>query len=152
MRRLFKPASFSVGVSAGLLLLRLAAGVAFMFHGYGKITNPFGWMGAEAGVPGVLQAAAAVSEFGGGLCWMLGLLTPIASLGLVCTMAVAVHLHAVVLKDPFVAGGPGEGSYELALLYLCIAILLLLAGPGRFSLDRAFFGERVATPPPTAGN
>jgi hypothetical protein len=23
----------------------LLAGLAFMFHGYGKIQNPFGWMG-----------------------------------------------------------------------------------------------------------
>lgn len=149
MTRLFKPHPLSARVSAGLLVLRLVAGLAFMFHGYGKIVNPFGWMPEDSGVPGILQAAAAVSEFFGGLCWMLGLLMPVASLGLACTMAVAVHLHAVVLGDPFVASGPGQGSYEPALLYLCVSILLLLAGPGRFSLDRAVFGEKgVSAVPP----
>ena len=32
-----------------------------------------------AAVPGALQALAAVAEFGGGLCWVLGALTPLAS-------------------------------------------------------------------------
>ena len=141
---LFKPLRVSLRVSIGLLILRLVAGMAFIFHGYGKITKPFGWMPADAGVPGILQALAALSEFGGGLAWMLGLLTPLASFGLACTMAVAVWTHAVVMGDPFVAKGPGAGSYEFAAIYLCVAILLLLGGPGRFSLDRAVFGKKTA--------
>lgn len=126
---------------AALLMLRLAAGVAFMFHGWGKIQNPFGWMGPDADVPGFFQALAALSEFGGGLAWVLGLLVPLASLGVAFTMAVAVYSHAVLWSHPFVAsdGGP---AYELALLYLCIAILFIAIGPGRLSLDRVIFGSR----------
>ncbi len=141
MIRRLKPLRQSARVSAGLLLLRLVAGAAFLYHGYGKIQNPFGWMGPDAGFPGVFQALAAVSEFGGGLAWMLGLLTPLASCGLACTMTVAVWMHAAVLHDPFVALQGGR-SYELASVYLCVAVLLLLAGPGRFSVDRVAFGEK----------
>jgi putative oxidoreductase len=61
-------------------------------------------------------------------------------------MSVAVWTHAKVLGDPFVASGPG-GSYELATIYLCIAVLLLLAGPGLFSLDRVCFGRNPAGEP-----
>jgi len=136
-----KPLRQSTRVSAGLLLLRLVAGAAFLYHGYGKIQNPFGWMGPDAVFPGVFQALAALSEFGGGLAWMLGLLTPLASFGLACTMTVAVWMHAAVLHDPFVALQGGR-SYELASVYLCVAVLLLLAGPGRFSVDRVAFGEK----------
>lgn len=136
-----KAPRLSAGASAGLLALRLVSGFAFMHHGFGKIQNPYGWMGPDAGTPGVFQALAALSEFGGGLAWMLGLLTPLASLGLACTMAVAAHFHAVVRGDPFVAKGPGT-AYELAAVYLCVAVLLLLAGPGRFSVDRVVFGEK----------
>jgi putative oxidoreductase len=146
----FKPLLLSFRISTGLLVLRFVAGLAFMFHGYGKIQNPFGWMGADAGVPGILQALAAISEFGGGLCWMLGLLTPLASFGLACTMTVAVWTHAVVLGDPFVPKGPG-GSYELASIYFCIALLLLLSGPGRFSVDRVLFGEKGLANPRSMG-
>ncbi|MBF8260370.1 MAG: hypothetical protein HW377_2744 [Actinobacteria bacterium] len=140
-RRSIRPPALSTGVSAGLLILRLVVGLAFVFHGYGKIQNPFGWMGPNAAVPAVFQALAAVSEFGGGLAWILGLLTPIASFGLACTMSVAVWTHAAVLHDPFVSL-KGARSFELAAAYLCIAILLLLAGPGRFSVDRVIFGEK----------
>jgi putative oxidoreductase len=138
---LFKPLRLSARVSAGLLILRLMAGLAFMFHGYGKIQHPFSWMGENATVPGWLQALAALSEFGGGAAWILGLLTPLASFGILCTMATAVHMHAIIRGDPFVSKGAG-GSYELATVYLCIAVLLLLAGPGRFAADRAVFGEK----------
>ncbi|NTX17105.1 DoxX family protein [Myxococcus sp. CA056] len=126
--------------STGLLLLRVVAGAAFMFHGWSKIQDPFHWMGAEASTPGVLQALAALSEFGGGLAWILGALVPLASLGIFFTMAVAVHFHAVIRGDPFVGH---TGSYEIALLYLVIAVVLLTVGPGRFSVD-AWLRKRLA--------
>ena len=135
---LLKPPRLSARVSAGLLVLRLVMGLAFMFHGYGKIQHPFNWMGPDASIPGIFQALAAVSEFGGGLAWMLGLLTPLASFGIACTMIVAVRMHAFVLHDPFVSPTGGR-SYEPALVYLCVAVLFLLAGPGRFSLDHVVF-------------
>jgi putative oxidoreductase len=124
-----------------LVLVRVVAGFAFMLHGWGKIQNPFGWMGPDAFAPGIFQALAALSEFGGGLAWILGLLTPLASLGVASTMAVAFSFHAVVRGDPFVSmtGGP---SFELAAVYFCIALLLLAFGPGRVSLDRRLFGPR----------
>ncbi len=122
-----------------LLLIRLVAGLAFVCHGWGKIQNPFGWMGPDAFAPGLFQSLAALSEFGGGLAWILGLLTPIASLGIGCTMAVAVCMHAFLRGDPFVSAG--GASYELAAVYLCLSILLIAAGPGRFSLDANIFGR-----------
>lgn len=143
MKRFFTVPEQSGFGSLGLLVLRFVAGLAFMLHGWGKIQNPFGWMGPEAPVPGFLQFLAALSEFGGGLAWILGLLTPLASLGILCTMAVAVSAHAFQFKDPFVASGPGQGSYEPAAVYFCVALVLIAVGPGRFSADRQLFGPRV---------
>ncbi len=124
---------------AALLLLRVVAGLAFMFHGWPKIQNPSGWMGPDGFAPGLLQALAALSEFGGGLAWILGLLTPLASIGIAATMAVAVFTHAFLRGDPFVALGGGP-AYEPAAIFFCIALLLIALGPGRFSLDRKLFG------------
>jgi len=139
--RVFSVPDHSSFADLALLFLRVVAGVAFMLHGWGKIQNPFAWMGPDGFAPGILQALAAVSEFGGGLAWILGLLTPLASLGIASTMAVAFSFHAVVRGDPFVSmtGGP---SFELAAVYFCIALLLIAAGPGRVSLDRSLFGPR----------
>jgi len=130
---LFPPPVTGPGAFA-LLVLRLVAGVAFVFHGWGKIQHPFSWMPPDAPVPGILQALAALSEFGGGLAWIVGLLTPLASLGMFCTMAVAVFFHAS-RGDPFV--GQGGPSYEPALGYLAVSLVLMLLGPGRYSVDAA---------------
>lgn len=140
--RLFQPLALDNRTSTGILLLRLVVGLAFMYHGWGKIQAPFEWMGPDAKIPGSLQMLAAVSEFFGGLAWMLGALVPLASFGILCTMAVAVHMHMMIKGDPFVSS-TGGGSYELASVYLCVALLLLLGGPGRFSVDKLVFGEKV---------
>ena len=128
--------------AVGLLLFRLVMGSAFVLHGWGKVKTPFGWM-PGGNVPGYLQAAAAFSEFGGGIALILGLLTPVATVLLAATMCGALQYH-LGQGDPFVgAGGP---SYELAAVYLAAALMLLLTGPGRLSLDAALFGQRQ---PPT---
>lgn len=141
LKKTFAVRDHSTGTSVALLLLRVVAGVAFMLHGWGKIQKPFSWMGPDANVPAMFQALAALSEFGGGLAWVLGLLTPLAALGIGCTMSVALYMHAVMRGDPFVSqsGGP---SYEPAALYFSLAVLLLLAGPGWFSADRQIFGNK----------
>lgn len=131
----------SVGMDASLLFMRIVCGYAFILHGWGKIQQPFAWMGADSAVPGIFQALAALSEVGGGLAWIIGLLVPLASLGIACTMVVAVYFHAVINGDPFVRMG-GGGSYELALIFLTVSLVLLTAGPGRFALDRYIFGRK----------
>jgi putative oxidoreductase len=138
MHRLFPPFLGGSG-AVGLLVLRLVAGIAMMFHGWPKIQHAFSWMGPQAPVPGVLQALAALAEFGGGLCWVLGLLTPLASFLILCNMAVALGMVHLPQGHPFVASQVGGPSFEPALGYLAIAVLLLLAGPGRLSLDALLF-------------
>jgi putative oxidoreductase len=51
---------------------------------------------------------------------------------------VAVHLHAVIKGDPFVGFGR---SYETALIHFCIALLFLLLGLGRYSVNALIFGK-----------
>jgi putative oxidoreductase len=134
--------------AVGLLLLRVVTGAAFMFHGWYKIQSPggaFGWMGTEA--PGVLQGLAVLAEFGGGLALILGLLTPLAALGIACTMIVALAMVHLPHGDPFV-GQPGKPSFELAAGYLANVILLLLLGPGILSLDGLLFAKRMSEATP----
>jgi putative oxidoreductase len=140
MRKILYPGEVGGRGSVGLLLLRVVVGAAFLFHGWPKIQDPQHWMGElGAGVPGALQAAAAVSEFGGGVALILGLLTPLAALGIACTMAGALGMVHLRMGHPFV-GAPGKPSCELASVYLAAAIALLLVGPGKWSLDGFLFG------------
>ena len=146
MRRFF-PTSISGWGAATLRVVRLVMGVAFILHGWPKIQNPMGWMNAMGGegVPSFLQALAALAEFGGGIALLLGLLTPLAALGIVCQMLGALFMVHFPMGHPFVAatGGP---SYELPLVYLALGILLLVMGPGRWSFDALLFGRTREKP------
>jgi putative oxidoreductase len=138
MKDLFKTNSLNSRASIGILIFRVVVGLAFMFHGWSKIQNPTGWMGPD-GPPGFLQFLAAISEFGGGLSWILGLLTPLSCFGIFCTMGFATYFHAIVRGDPFVGS---NGAFEPALVYFVTTIMLFLVGPGKFSLDQKIFGTK----------
>ena len=141
------------GRGLALLVLRLVAGTAMAWHGYQKLTGKgaTAWAPPMLEIPGPLQACAAIAEFAGGLCWVLGALMPIASLSLVITMAVATYTMFVTFKAPYV-GGPEGPSAESATGYLAIAILFLVVGPGRLSVDSLLFGKNPVAQPDPARN
>lgn len=125
----------------GLLIIRFAFGLGLMLHGWPKFQNPFHWMDKMPGAPpAIMQFLAALSEFGGGLAMILGLLTPLACLGIAATMLVAMFTVHVPKGQPYVAAGGGP-SWELAGHYLAAALGLLISGPGALSLDAMLFGR-----------
>lgn len=137
--------------AVALLFLRLVAGTAFVLHGWPKIQHPTSWMGPDAPVPAALQALAALSEFGGGIAWILGALTPIFSIGLLGTMAFATFMVHLRMGHPFVGDPASHGpSYEAALGYLAVAVVLLVVGPGRLSVDSLLFGRGPTIKPSRA--
>ena len=129
--------------SFGLLVLRLVVGSAFILHGWPKIQHATSWMngmGPGAAHP-LLQAAAALAEFGGGIALILGFLTPVAAAALAVNMLFALFLVHLPKGQPFVGQGPG-GSFELPLVYFAVMAALFFVGPGRFSMDAALWKSR----------
>ncbi len=130
--------------SWGLLCLRVVWGTVLLFYARPMLNNPLHWMdmGKPSGIPAFFQALGAFTIFGGGLAMIFGLLTPLAALGLTVAMAIALYLHLAegvpLMKDR--PDAPGK-TYEAALVYLAIAILFVLEGAGRFSLDFLLFGQ-----------
>ncbi len=116
-----------------LSLLRIVAGFTFSLHGYQKLFGLFGGMGhgAAARLFSLLGAAGAIETFGGALIF-LGLFTRPVAFVLCGEMAVAYFKqHAPHGLWPISNGG------ELAVLYCFIFLLLMSAGAGPWSLDRA---------------
>lgn len=139
------PRITSGGASFGLLVLRLVVGIALCFHGWGKVQSMTSWIpeGMLSSLPEFArapwaQAFAAISEFGGGIALAAGVLTPLAALGVLGTMGMAAYFH-FMQGHPFVASGPGQPSYELAVVFLAAALCILFCGPGKMSLDGMVF-------------
>lgn len=137
LTKLFSVRRQPVATDVTLLLTRLAFGYAFVLIGWGKIQHPTSWMQGITFAP-LWQVLAAVAEFGGGILLVLGLLTRLGALGISIVMAVAINVHIFSFGHPYVnlTGGP---SYQVAAAYLLIALLVLVQGPGRFSLDYLLF-------------
>lgn len=114
----------------GLLILRVFAGVSLaLAHGLSKLPPSAQFMsGVERlGMPGEAAWLSGIAEVFGGLSLAAGLATRPAAFLIACNLSVASFLqHA---NDPY-------GRKELALLFLAIAVMFLLVGAGRFSIDR----------------
>lgn len=114
-----------------VLALRLFVGTAFLFHGGGK-TSELESFSQEFGVPIFLAAAAAYGQLAGAILLIVGLLTPVGASLIAGTMAVATA-KLIERGEPFV--NPAGHSWEATSFYLVAAIVTLLLGPGRYSVD-----------------
>src|SRR6201997_1728065 len=125
------------------LLVRLFVGYFFVETGWGKLHNLDGFAQRFAGwgipYPHFNAALSAYTEFIGGLLFVFGIATRLASIPMIINMVVAVlavNLKRVRSLDDFVA--LDEPLYALSFLWL------LLAGPGWVSVDylaRRVFGK-----------
>lgn len=131
---------YTLAHDLALLVLRVLTGVSFYLAGSGKVATPTSWMPETMGFPPLVQALVAWGELIGGILVMLGLLTRAGALTLLIIMTGAVCVHIFLFGDPFM--NPAGGSWQLAALYGAISLVLLAAGPGRFSLDRLLFRSR----------
>jgi len=141
LKRFLSAPSYSTSADVALLLLRLVVGVAFIWHGSGKIQNPFSWMGPHAFAPAPFQALAALAEFGGGVMLALGFVTRLGAIGIAAVMAVAISMHVFMQRAPFISD-TGGASWELPAVYLTVMVLIKAIGPGKISVDHHFFGEK----------
>ena len=125
--------------SLALLLLRIAIGVIFIYHGYPKLTHASQWVGNfdHMGFPGYFAYIAGVLEVFGGAVVIAGVFTRIAALLLAIEMGVAVlKVHGLIANPASVH------SYEFPLMLCVSAFVLATVGPGVFSIDQALFERK----------
>jgi putative oxidoreductase len=141
-KRLIESDSTSGALNAGLLILRVGAGLSvFLKHGVEKLT---GYSTMVQHFPDPIHigahASLAYALVADGICSLLvavGLVTrPSAFLGLInlLTAFFLVHHAAFFGKD--------HGA-ELVWVYITIYTALIFTGPGRFSIDRLLSARRL---------
>ena len=132
------------------LMLRIPLGLIFMAHGSQKLLGLFGGKGLTAtfagferdlGIPAIFTLLAIIAEFGGGFGILTGFLTRLSAAGISAVMLVAIYkihwAHGFFLNMNCLAGRGHGIEYNIALLG--IALYLMIAGGGRWCLDRLVF-------------
>jgi putative oxidoreductase len=121
-----------------LLLLRVAIGAIFIFHGYPKLfahTRETMTAFTHMGFPTYFAIFSGVLEFFGGCLLIAGLFTRIAALLLAGEMTVALwRVHGLLTRPMAV------NNYEFPLALTVGAFALACFGAGVISLDQAVFG------------
>ncbi|MET9453123.1 DoxX family protein [Streptomyces cinerochromogenes] len=128
-------------MDAGLLVLRVVAGLLVAGHGVQKVSFRLGGHGLAGGTEefrhdgfrgGRLTAVVAgASQIGAGLFLTAGLLTPLAAMA-----AMGVMTVAGTVKWPKGLWVQNDG-YEYPLVLVVVSAALALTGPGRWSADHA---------------
>ena len=125
----------------GLLIIRVTfGGLMYLNHGHGKLLGGidvwYGLGGALTNMIGLdflrtfFGLMASLSESVFSLFIVAGLLTRISSSLLGFTMVIASLRH--IFKGDFP---------EMAILYLVFCILMIVSGPGEYSLDKRYLGK-----------
>jgi len=129
----------------GLLVLRLALGLIFLYHGYPKLfTDPrhYADIFAKFGFAGGTSYAIGALEVFGGLLLVIGFFTRPIALLLAGEMAVAIW------KVHLMKGYLAVSEYELALIVGAASLALATCGPGGISLDELLMPSKAPRPAP----
>jgi putative oxidoreductase len=118
-----------------LLLIRIASGLAFLYHGSAVLFGAFGGPGpaqfaAAMHAPVIVGYLVGIAQFAGGLAMLTGILVRLGAACIIIVMLGAIFL--VHLPHGF---DIGKGGMEYALTQLLIAVAVLIAGGGAWSLD-----------------
>jgi putative oxidoreductase len=120
-----------------LTLLRISTGVIMATHGWQKFNNIAGTTEAFTSLglpyPNIAVYLAIAGELLGGLGLLLGLMTPLAALGVAATMGVAVF--KVHFKNGLLAS---DNGFEYPLTLMLVALFFVMRGAGPVSLDAMF--------------
>ena len=155
---LLVPAAPSTLAQASLLVMRVFLGICFIRHGWPKLRNLKTWATAMK-TPEWLCFLSAFSMWGAGIALIPGLLTPLAALAILVSMAyaVVVELKAgfpFIGPDPYqippgdYAGPMGVGdppSWEKAAMYVVMCGVLASCGGGLLSLDNLLIADLIKT-------
>lgn len=131
---------------SAFLLLRLAAAVVFIAHGWNTFSGQ-GVSGAieaqrAAGIPLPVLAGpfTVFSELVGGILLALGLFTRLSAISIsVIMMGAWVFVHA---QNGLFAT---KGGFEYVMVLAAISLTLIVTGPGRYSIDHLVAGSRRAS-------
>ena len=127
-----------------LLVMRVALGAIMVAHGAQKIFGG-GMQNTERIVSGIgfpwwVTYLVAVTELGGGVLVLVGLLTRLGALG------IFVELCVAIAKVHWKSGLRGPNGFEFPMACAAIAFALIFFGAGPISLDWAFFRGGGAGP------
>src|SRR5580700_2384374 len=120
--------------SIALLIVRIATALPFLYHGSAILFGAFGGPGphnfaAFMKAPDIIGYLVGLAQFAGGLAILLGALLRV---GAVCV--IIVMLGAIFMVHLPHGYDIGHGGLEYALTEMLLALGLLLAGPGKYSL------------------
>jgi putative oxidoreductase len=133
--------------SAVPAIARLAMGFVMLPHGLQKTLGMFGgpgfngtmqYMTTGSHIPYIFALLAVIAESLGALGLIVGLLGRVAAFGIACEMLVAValvHSHVGFFMN-WNGTQKGEG-FEYHILMVALAIIVMIAGSGAVSIDRA---------------
>ncbi|MCI6161364.1 MAG: DoxX family protein [Prevotellaceae bacterium] len=133
---LFPVKGYTKESSTFLLVSRFVFGLLLASHGWQKLMG-FKTMSTQfpdpLGVGSDISLALAIfGELACSLSFVFGFLSRLVLIPMIFTMCVAF----------FTAHGGSIAEGELAFSYMVLFLLLLLAGPGRFSID-ALIGKKL---------
>lgn len=121
-----------------LLLLRLYFGGMFIYAGWSKLQDiPHFAAMLEAKqfmFPHFQAYLAALTEFLGGICLVIGFASRLVAIPLIIVMLVAyMTMSPDAVKNIFIA--PADFIAQSPFNYLLTCLIVLAFGPGRFSID-----------------